>query len=121
MFRIHSNAARACICDQCGKGFKTKEEVNTHMKTHGEKTVQCDLCELKFRNNSNLKKHRMRHTGERPNVCPYCQHGCIQIGDCKAHIRKVHGVVVPKGMSMKTFCESLSTNPDQYVPTRKHT
>ena len=118
MLRIHSNA-RSWICEQCGKGFKTKEEVKTHMKTHGEKTVQCDLCELKFRNKANLRKHRMRHTGERPNVCPYCQHGCIQIGECKRHIRKVHGIVVPKGMSMKAFCDSLTSNPDQYGQPRR--
>ena len=118
MMRIHSSAARSCICEQCGKGFKTESEVKTHMTTHGEKTKQCDLCELKFRNNKSLKQHRMRHTGEKPNVCPYCNHGCIQIGDCKNHILKVHDIVVPKGMSMKTFRDSLATNPDQYGQPR---
>ena len=112
MFRIHSNAARNCICDQCGKAVRSMNELREHIKTHGEKTVKCDLCELKFRDTSNMKKHRMTHTGERPNVCPYCQHGFIQITDCKSHIRKVHGIVVPKGMTMKTYCDSLSTNPE---------
>ena len=119
LFRIHSNAARSCICEQCGKGFKSEEALKNHIKTHGEKTVQCDLCELTFRDKTDLKKHRMRHTGERPNVCPYCQHGFIQISDCKKHILKVHGIVVPKGMSMKVFCDSLSTNPDQYEQPRR--
>ena len=113
MLRLHSSA-RPCICEQCGKAFKTERDVETHMKTHGEKTVQCDLCELKFRKKDNLRKHRMRHTGERPNVCPYCHHGFIQLGVCKSHIKKIHGIVVPKGMNMKTFCDSLSANPDQY-------
>ena len=113
MLRVHSSA-RPFICEQCGKGFKSEWEVQEHMKIHGEKTIQCDLCELKFRTKYHLQKHRMRHTGERPNVCPYCHHGFIQLSVCKSHIQKIHGIVVPKGMNMKTFCDSLSANPDQY-------
>ena len=118
MLRIHSSAARSFICAQCGKGFKTDGEMKQHMNTHGENTVQCDLCELKFRNKANMVMHRMRHTGERPNVCPYCHHGFIQLGVCKSHILKIHGIVVPKGMTMKVFCDTLSKDPDQYGQPR---
>ena len=111
MLRIHSGAARSFICEQCGKGFKVKSDLQHHMKTHGEKSLPCNLCELKFRTLNSLKHHRMTHTGERPNVCPYCQHGFIQIGACKSHVLKVHGVEVPKGISMKKFTEGLSSKP----------
>lgn len=50
------------------------------------------------------------HTGEKPNVCPYCNHGFIQTGTCKQHIFKVHGIEVPKGMGMKQFIASIATN-----------
>ena len=49
MLRIHSNASRSFICEQCGKGFKVKSDLQHHMKTHGEKSLPCNLCELKFR------------------------------------------------------------------------
>ena len=49
MLRIHSNTSRSFICEQCGKGFKVKSDLQHHMKTHGEKSLPCNLCELKFR------------------------------------------------------------------------
>ena len=107
MRRIHS-IGRSFICGQCGKGFKSESEVDKHKTTHEEKKLKCDLCDLKFRASKHLEQHRMRHTGERPNVCPYCHHGFIQLSVCKSHILKIHGVVVPKGMNMKTFSDSLS-------------
>ena len=112
MVRLHSDAPPSIMCEQCGKGFKEKHSLKIHIKTHGEKTVPCDLCELKFRSVTKLKQHRMIHTGEKPNVCPYCQHAFIQLGVCKSHILKVHGIEVPKGMNMKTFVEGLGKGPD---------
>ena len=105
--RIHSNV-RPFICGQCSKGFKTKSELTKHEGTHGESSLQCDLCELKLANPATLKHHRMTHTGERPHLCPYCHHGFIQPNDCKKHILKIHGVVVPKGMNVRAFSDLLS-------------
>ena len=49
MLRLHSDAPPSIMCELCGKGFKEKHSLKIHIKTHGEKTVPCDLCELKFR------------------------------------------------------------------------
>ena len=107
---LHSGL-RPFICDVCGNGYKDKTGLQLHMQTHGEKTIQCDLCEQRFKKRKTFENHRMIHTGERPNVCPYCQHGFIQVSACKQHIFKVHGVEVPKGVGMKKFVEGLQKNP----------
>ena len=109
MLRLHSDAPPSIMCELCGKSFKEKHSLTIHLKTHGEKTVPCDLCELKFRSVTKLKLHRMIRTGEKPNICPYCQHAFIQLGVCKSHILKVHGVQVPKVKNMKKFVEGLAS------------
>ena len=112
---LHSGL-RSFICDVCGNGYKDRTGLKLHMATHGEKTIQCDLCEQRFKKRKTFENHRMIHTGERPNVCPYCQHGFIQISACKQHIFKVHGVEVPKGVGMKKFIEGLEKNPHLVDP-----
>ena len=107
----------ACSRDGCGKAFCDEGALRKHELTHGEKKIPCDICGEKFRDMANVKKHRMRHTGERPNVCPYCNHGCIQIGVLKSHILKIHKVVVPKGMSIEKFRETLSKEDSAPVQT----
>lgn len=35
----------------------------------GDKPHSCDMCEKKFSTSGALKKHRRKHTGERPYEC----------------------------------------------------
>ena len=108
---LHSDdAPRSFICDQCGSGYKSKINLKNHIKTHGEKNVQCEFCELKFRSKNTYHNHRMIHTGERPHLCPYCKHAFIQSSACKQHILKVHGVEIPRGMFLGTFLKGLSNS-----------
>ena len=49
----------------------------------------------------------MTHTGEKPYVCPFCQHGFIQRAPFKRHVLHMHGVEVPKG-NVRLFIEEHS-------------
>lgn len=40
----------------------------------GEKPYQCDMCEKRFPSRGAMKKHRRKHTGERPYECKQVSH-----------------------------------------------
>ncbi|XP_018401745.1 PREDICTED: zinc finger protein OZF-like [Cyphomyrmex costatus] len=49
---------RPHICDECGKGFKHKRNLQRHELIHkNEKPYQCKLCEDKFRRKETLNQH----------------------------------------------------------------
>ena len=54
-------------CDECNKKFVQKSELGRHKWIHtGEKSYQCDICNKKFIIKSVLVVHMGIHTGEKP-------------------------------------------------------
>ena len=48
-------------CKQCGKKFHQSAGLARHMKTHFEPTYACVHCGKKFHDASNFKKHEKTH------------------------------------------------------------
>ncbi|XP_046995354.1 zinc finger protein sdz-12 [Schistocerca americana] len=42
-------------------------------RSHDRKLFQCDVCNMKFSNGANMRRHKMRHTGVKPYECRVCQ------------------------------------------------
>lgn len=40
---------------------------------HQRKLFECDVCNMKFSNGANMRRHKMRHTGVKPYECRVCQ------------------------------------------------
>lgn len=40
---------------------------------HHRKLFECDVCNMKFSNGANMRRHKMRHTGVKPYECRICQ------------------------------------------------
>lgn len=80
----------ACVlqvhrCERC-ENFETLSHTSliTHMsqcqgsadgESHRDhrKMFECDICNMKFSNGANMRRHKMRHSGVKPYECRVCQ------------------------------------------------
>ena len=75
---VHSTG-RPFVCNQigCNKTFKTKSDlIKHHIKHSSVKSIGCDKCDKRFKNNQLLLKHKQWiHLNIRRFVCPqnYCK------------------------------------------------
>lgn len=82
-------------CDSCDFESATKASLSAHInQVHGSKEAEtvepdnnnqpppdrlhrklfeCDVCNMKFSNGANMRRHKMRHTGVKPYECRVCQ------------------------------------------------
>ncbi|RXM93764.1 Zinc finger protein 574 [Acipenser ruthenus] len=77
-------------CPHCGKTFRRRYHLRTHLVTHtGEKRFGCETCGKAFSCQSNLARHRVTHTGRKPYSCQQCGKTFTQSGTLKQH-RLIH-------------------------------
>uniref|UniRef100_A0A8C5U1J8 Zinc finger protein 142 n=1 Tax=Malurus cyaneus samueli TaxID=2593467 RepID=A0A8C5U1J8_9PASS len=101
--RVHKETrhqeARSFICEQCGKAFKTRFLLKTHLKKHSEeKPYVCNACGRAFRWAAGLRHHYLTHTNEHPFFCRYCPYKAKQKFQVIKHIQRhhpEHGAVDP--------------------------
>lgn len=83
--------ARSFICEQCGKAFKTRFLLKTHLKKHSEeKPYICNVCGRAFRWAAGLRHHYLTHTNEHPFFCRYCPYKAKQKFQVIKHIQRHH-------------------------------
>nr|XP_003214989.1 PREDICTED: zinc finger protein 142 [Anolis carolinensis] len=93
--RIHKQTrhheARSFICEQCGKAFKTRFLLKTHMKKHSDdKPYVCNVCCRGFRWAAGLRHHYLIHTNEHPFFCHYCSYKAKQKFQVIKHLQRHH-------------------------------
>ncbi|XP_054828954.1 zinc finger protein 142 [Eublepharis macularius] len=93
--RIHKETrhreARSFICEQCGKAFKTRFLLKTHLKKHSEeKPYVCNVCYRGFRWAAGLRHHYLTHTNEHPFFCRYCSYKAKQKFQVIKHLQRHH-------------------------------
>ncbi|XP_075698602.1 uncharacterized protein LOC142663707 isoform X2 [Rhinoderma darwinii] len=75
-------------CPECGKSFRKKASLVSHLKNHmAEKSYSCSECGKSFTHKSVLVRHQKIHSGEKPFVCSECWKCFVQKSDLIYHQR----------------------------------
>ncbi|KAG7298333.1 hypothetical protein JYU34_017935 [Plutella xylostella] len=71
LINIHNSGSS---CSHCGRMFTCNSLMREHVRrTHlKEKTVECQVCNMKFFDNFMLRMHMVRHAGDRNFHCDKC-------------------------------------------------
>lgn len=73
--RIHHLNQKAFSCAKCGRSFKLRHGLVTHMVTHEDRRpFACQICGQKFETDRPLKVHQSRHRSTETYTCGI--HGC---------------------------------------------
>ncbi|XP_066964673.1 protein tramtrack, beta isoform-like isoform X17 [Macrobrachium rosenbergii] len=62
---------------------RLRAAMSAHFKRHF-----CSLCGKGFQSPKDLRRHILTHTGEKPYVCPYCNHRANQKSNLKSHMMR---------------------------------
>ncbi|XP_030053344.1 zinc finger protein 501 [Microcaecilia unicolor] len=77
-------------CSECGKRSNQQSNIRKHKKIHsGEKRYTCTECGKSFNGQLDLRRHKRIHTGEKPFACPQCGKRFNHQSNLKKH-KRIH-------------------------------
>lgn len=94
---IHSEL-RPYSCDFCSRSFRRLSHLKRHREVvhaNGERSPQsfiCHICGKDKKCRSQLARHVIIHTGERPYACDLCPARFNRSGNLKQHRKRMHSV-----------------------------
>lgn len=97
---IHSET-RPFACDFCSRSFRRLSHLKRHREVvhaNGARPPQsfvCHICGKDKKCRSQLARHVIIHTGERPFACDLCPARFNRHGNLQQHRRRMHGVGKP--------------------------
>ncbi|XP_067681972.1 PR domain zinc finger protein 5-like [Haliotis asinina] len=83
-------------CSICVEEFKTDEDLQEHLKTHGdieaETVFECGMCGEELKSQLELRHHMKRHMGDpfEPCKCGICLCSFSEVADLKTHLAEKH-------------------------------
>lgn len=104
-------------CPVCARLFSGRTSLLLHVRRHETPAgsgvaapLACDHCPYTTTDHNTLRRHRMRHSGERPYRCPHCSYACIQASTYKRHVRLKHAALATSLLHSCGRCEFRTVN-----------
>lgn len=94
--KTENNSVMYC-CKYCPKAFSTP----FHLGLHTQKSHICQFCLLGFANQKDLHKHVKEHNDFKCSMC--VKRTFTNNSNLRAHMRKIHSVVLPPQVSLIEF------------------
>lgn len=86
-----SSTRKGKKCPYCSYETSVKSNMDKHVMTHsGERPFACLYCPFKAIQRTNLESHMRRHTGEKPFACSLCPYSTTRKSILKEHVRSKH-------------------------------
>ncbi|XP_041664296.1 gastrula zinc finger protein XlCGF8.2DB-like [Cheilinus undulatus] len=108
-------------CSDCGKIFKKKRNLMTHMIIHTKDTIlDCSKCDERFNLKAHLEQHMRIHVVAKPISCPECDKRFRHKGHLTDHLR-THTGEKPFSCSEcgKRFSRKENLTQHMFIHTRE--
>ncbi|VDK25674.1 unnamed protein product [Taenia asiatica] len=73
-------------CPVCKRTYSGSASLRMHKQSHS-RPWKCNTCGMAFSRKWILEVHERRHTGERPFICPVCQHSFTDRSNLRRHMQ----------------------------------
>ncbi|KAH8243699.1 hypothetical protein KR032_009491 [Drosophila birchii] len=95
------------FCDQCGKEFNDKSNLNLHLVRHKDvKPFECPDCGKREFNMYLMNIHiRVKHHGEKPFACKYCDERFVDSTKRCRHQSRMHELKATNRRYKCAFCD----------------
>ncbi|KYM95201.1 Zinc finger protein Xfin, partial [Cyphomyrmex costatus] len=105
----------AYSCEHCGKGFKIKGDLTTHIRlNHQEMPVVCGICDKTCRNSHSLYTHQKHAHYKAKYECPLCHRRLVTKQNLDQHVLTQHE------KKEKSVCEQCGKTFFENYDLRKH-
>lgn len=96
------------VCMECGKGFKSAQNLRGHMKLHVDQMIACPDCPAVFKSTDKLKKHSYVHLNLKFK-CNQCSSVFNSHHRLSAHISELKFCmfILPRQNKLMVFIENL--------------